>query len=255
MLQAYTKCVLCPRGCQVNREADQMGVCRVSSKLKVARAALHFWEETCISGTNGSGAVFFSGCSMHCVFCQNREIANGIVGKEIEIHGKLFHRNITRLFNVYENKTDIYLIMEHAEKGSLFSIMKQKGPFNENDARKYFIQVISAVHFLHRNNVIHRDIKPENILVDSHSHKDNMNIKLIDFGLSKVNFPTETSNESCGTVSYSAPEIIEEIPYNTSIDIWSFGVMLYLFQFNQLPTQTKAFNRQILKLEQQLFFE
>ena len=84
MLQAYTKCVLCPRGCQVNREADQMGVCRVSSKLKVARAALHFWEETCISGTNGSGAVFFSGCSMHCVFCQNREIANGIVGKEIE---------------------------------------------------------------------------------------------------------------------------------------------------------------------------
>lgn len=84
MLQAYTKCELCPRGCQVNREADQMGVCRVSSKLKVARAALHFWEETCISGTNGSGAVFFSGCSMHCVFCQNREIANGIVGKEIE---------------------------------------------------------------------------------------------------------------------------------------------------------------------------
>ena len=84
MLQAYTKCVLCPRGCQVNREADQMGVCRVSSKLKVARAALHFWEETCISGTNGSGAVFFSGCSMHCVFCQNREIANGTAGKEIE---------------------------------------------------------------------------------------------------------------------------------------------------------------------------
>jgi putative pyruvate formate lyase activating enzyme len=61
-----------------------MGVCRVSSKLKVARAALHFWEETCISGTKGSGAVFFSGCSLHCVFCQNREIAKGIVGKEIE---------------------------------------------------------------------------------------------------------------------------------------------------------------------------
>lgn len=84
MLQAYTKCELCPRGCQVNREAEQTGVCRVSSKLKVARAALHFWEETCISGTKGSGAVFFGGCSMHCVFCQNQEIANGTVGKEIE---------------------------------------------------------------------------------------------------------------------------------------------------------------------------
>jgi len=55
----------------------------VSANLKVARAALHFWEETCISGTKGSGAVFFSGCSMHCVFCQNREIAHGIAGKEI----------------------------------------------------------------------------------------------------------------------------------------------------------------------------
>ena len=84
MLQAYTKCELCPRGCQVNREAEQTGVCRVSSKLKVARAALHFWEETCISGTKGSGAVFFSGCSMHCVFCQNQKIANGTIGKEIE---------------------------------------------------------------------------------------------------------------------------------------------------------------------------
>jgi len=67
----------------VNREIGQSGICKVSSQLKVARAALHFWEETCISGTKGSGAVFFSGCSMHCVFCQNQEIANGVVGKEI----------------------------------------------------------------------------------------------------------------------------------------------------------------------------
>lgn len=81
--QMYQKCQLCPRMCQVNREAGQTGVCKVSSKLKVARAALHFWEEPCISGTKGSGAVFFSGCSMHCVFCQNQEIAQGISGKEI----------------------------------------------------------------------------------------------------------------------------------------------------------------------------
>lgn len=81
--QQYSKCGLCPRNCQVNRENGQTGVCGVSSKLKVARAALHYWEETCISGTKGSGTVFFSGCSMHCVFCQNREIAQGISGKEI----------------------------------------------------------------------------------------------------------------------------------------------------------------------------
>ena len=83
MLQIYEKCQLCPRMCQVNREIGQTGVCKVSSKLKVARAALHYWEETCISGTKGSGTVFFSGCSMHCVFCQNQEIAQGVIGKEI----------------------------------------------------------------------------------------------------------------------------------------------------------------------------
>lgn len=82
MQQAYTNCQLCPRACQVNRGNGQTGVCGVSSKLKVARAALHFWEETCISGRNGSGTVFFSGCSMHCVFCQNQEIAQGLAGKE-----------------------------------------------------------------------------------------------------------------------------------------------------------------------------
>ena len=82
-MNSYNKCGLCPRDCKVNREENQLGICKVSSKLKVARAALHFWEETCISGTKGSGAVFFSGCSLHCVFCQNEPIAQGIVGKEI----------------------------------------------------------------------------------------------------------------------------------------------------------------------------
>ena len=82
-LQLFSKCELCPRECKVNREAGKIGVCGVTDKLKVARAALHYWEEPCISGTKGSGAVFFSGCAMHCVFCQNREIAQGVSGKEI----------------------------------------------------------------------------------------------------------------------------------------------------------------------------
>lgn len=77
------KCTLCPRNCFVNRKLGEKGICGQSNTLKVARAALHFWEEPCISGEKGSGAVFFSGCALHCVFCQNQEIANGSVGKEI----------------------------------------------------------------------------------------------------------------------------------------------------------------------------
>lgn len=83
MKESYISCEICPRTCKVNREVGQTGICKVTSQLKVARAALHFWEETCISGTKGSGTVFFSGCSMHCVFCQNEEISQGLVGKEI----------------------------------------------------------------------------------------------------------------------------------------------------------------------------
>lgn len=83
MNNQYLTCQLCPRACKVNREKGETGVCKVASTLKLARAALHFWEETCISGTKGSGTVFFSGCSLHCVFCQNQEIAQGLFGKEI----------------------------------------------------------------------------------------------------------------------------------------------------------------------------
>lgn len=83
MNNQYNICQLCPRVCKVNREMGQKGICGVDSTLKVARAALHFWEETCISGKSGSGAVFFSGCSLHCVFCQNESIAQGTAGKVI----------------------------------------------------------------------------------------------------------------------------------------------------------------------------
>lgn len=82
-MNKYENCLLCPRKCGINRSTGQTGVCGVSSEIMVARAALHYWEEPCISGKRGSGAVFFSGCSLHCVFCQNREISDGKEGKVI----------------------------------------------------------------------------------------------------------------------------------------------------------------------------
>ncbi len=75
-------CTLCPRGCGVDR-GEKTGFCGVGDRVKVARAALHFWEEPCISGVRGSGTVFFSGCTLGCVFCQNHPISRGKTGKEI----------------------------------------------------------------------------------------------------------------------------------------------------------------------------
>ena len=88
------KCALCPRKCAVDRSSER-GFCGASDKIKVARAALHLWEEPCISGEKGAGTVFFSGCNLGCVYCQNYEISHGDVGKTIskerlcEIFGEL----------------------------------------------------------------------------------------------------------------------------------------------------------------------
>ncbi|MBR5514606.1 MAG: radical SAM protein [Clostridia bacterium] len=81
-MNGYQNCKLCPRECGVNR-VDTKGYCGMSDSLFLARAALHFWEEPCISGNNGSGTVFFSGCNMKCVYCQNHSIAIGETGKAV----------------------------------------------------------------------------------------------------------------------------------------------------------------------------
>lgn len=79
------ECRLCPRECRTDRTAGKKGYCGVSAELKAARAALHMWEEPCISGEEGSGTVFFSGCPLHCVYCQNHDISDGRAGREITI--------------------------------------------------------------------------------------------------------------------------------------------------------------------------
>lgn len=91
-------CKLCPRNCKVNRIDNKLGFCKSNSNLKVARAALHFWEEPCISGTNGSGTIFFSNCNLKCVFCQNYKISHLGYGKEISIE------HLSNLFLKLQNK-------------------------------------------------------------------------------------------------------------------------------------------------------
>ena len=78
-----TRCTLCPRRCGADRAAGRTGFCGAGATLKAARAALHHWEEPCISGTRGSGTVFFSGCPLQCCYCQNHGISAGNFGREI----------------------------------------------------------------------------------------------------------------------------------------------------------------------------
>lgn len=91
-------CNICPRNCPVDRQKGELGYCHSSNIIKVSKAALHMWEEPCISGTNGSGTVFFTGCNLSCVFCQNHNISQGGFGKEI---GTL---ELSKIFNELQEK-------------------------------------------------------------------------------------------------------------------------------------------------------
>ena len=91
-------CTLCPRMCHANRTAGNMGFCGQGGEVTAARAALHFWEEPCICGSRGSGAVFFSGCNLQCVFCQNHDIALGKSGRPLTLE------RLSRIFLELQDK-------------------------------------------------------------------------------------------------------------------------------------------------------
>lgn len=97
MIEKLQSCTLCPHNCKVNRLAGNMGRCRCTNELKVALSSLHLFEEPCISGTNGSGTVFFSNCNLKCIFCQNYEISDEGYGKPI---------TISELANIFINQQE-----------------------------------------------------------------------------------------------------------------------------------------------------
>ena len=96
--ELMSDCTLCPRMCHANRTAGNMGFCGQGGEVTAARAALHFWEEPCICGSRGSGAVFFSGCNLQCVFCQNHDIALGKSGRPLTLE------RLSRIFLELQDK-------------------------------------------------------------------------------------------------------------------------------------------------------
>ena len=135
-------CNICPRKCNVDRSL-KTGVCGVSDTLKIARAALHFWEEPCISGTKGSGTVFFSGCNMKCVFCQNYEISTGGFGKEItterlcEIYNELIEQGAHNI-NLVTPTHYAEKILESLEKPLSVPVVYNSSGYDSVDTLKKF---------------------------------------------------------------------------------------------------------------------
>ena len=146
---------------------------------------------------------------------------------EIDIQSRIEHENIIKILYAYEDKESFDLVMEYAPNGNLFHYIRKNNGLNELQSFQLFIQVVNAVNFLHKNDLIHRDIKPENILLfNNEKDKNNFLVKLCDFGWC-VKLDGETRKTFCGTTEYMSPELIEHRGYNKEIDVWSLGILLY----------------------------
>ena len=166
-----------------------------------------------------------------------------LIHNEIDIHSKLNHPNIIKLYNMLETEEEINILLEYAQNGSLYSLIKQENGFPENEAYKYFIQIVNAVYFLHQNNIIHRDIKPENILIG-----DNDLLKLCDFGWAKK-ITVNNRSTFCGTVEYMAPEIVGSGKYDCGVDVWSLGILLYELLMGHSPFKSKKDKNTMIKIQ------
>ena len=167
-----------------------------------------------------------------------------IIYNEINIHSKLDHENIIKLYNFNEDNENINIIMEYAPNGNLYELItKEKTGFSEYKAFEYFIQVVNAVYYLQNNNIIHRDIKPENILIG-----DDNKIKLCDFGWAKE-LTLENRSTFCGTVEYMAPEIVGSENYDYGVDIWSLGILLYELLYGHSPFKANTNKNVILNIK------
>ena len=142
----------------------------------------------------------------------------------------LRHPNIVHLYSVIQTNQYIYLIMEYISGKELFDYIVLKKRLQENEACKFYQQIISGIEYLHKLKIVHRDLKPENLLLDSKK-----NIKIVDFGLSNMYLNNELLSTACGSPCYAAPEMINGEKYNgLLVDIWSYCFICYdlwLFTF------------------------
>jgi len=151
-----------------------------------------------------------------------------LLQREIDIMARVQHRNVLRLFEIFDTPQQLSLVMELVNGGELFYKIVDKGSYSELEARDIVRQLVEGVDYLHNQGIAHRDLKPENLLC-SETDDGKVVIKIADFGLSKA-FSGESALEtSCGTPDYAAPEVLRmDGAYDRSVDLWSIGVITYV---------------------------
>uniref|UniRef100_A0A1I8PQ72 SNF-related serine/threonine-protein kinase n=1 Tax=Stomoxys calcitrans TaxID=35570 RepID=A0A1I8PQ72_STOCA len=161
------------------------------------------------------------------------EVSKAHLFQEVRCMKLVQHPNVVRLYEVIDTQTKLYLVLELGDGGDLYDyIMKHDGGLSENLARKYFRQILRAITYCHQLHVVHRDLKPENVVFFEKLGV----VKLTDFGFSNKFSPGQKLETFCGSLAYSAPEILLGDSYDApAVDIWSLGVILYMLVCGQPP--------------------
>ena len=169
-----------------------------------------------------------------------------LVKTEMDVLKICQHPYIIKLYDIHENEENIYLIMEYCQGSDLFTYIEKRGyKLEEKKACEIIHKLCAAVYYLHSYGIVHRDLKPENIIMTDHT--DNADIRLLDFGLSKILGPTEKCTEPFGTISYVAPEVLKQKYYGREVDIWSIGIITYLLLCGCLPFDDEKSEKEIVR--------
>ena len=175
-----------------------------------------------------------------------------LVRTEIDIMKLCHHPNVVRLLDHFENAEYIFIVMEYIRGGSLADYMKDNNyNFTEKRAAELIYQIADGLKYLHKYGIIHRDLKPDNIMMTESSDKGQ--IKIMDFGLSKILGKKEKSVDGFGTLTFVSPEVLIRKPYNKEVDIWSVGVILYMMLSGDLPFDDEEDDEQ--KIAKMIVFE
>ncbi|CAL1681343.1 unnamed protein product [Lasius platythorax] len=173
------------------------------------------------------------------------------IRREIQIMSSVQHPNIIHIYEVFENREKMVLVMEYAAGGELYDYLSERKVLSEQEARRIFRQIATAVFYCHKHKICHRDLKLENILLDQVG-----NAKIADFGLSNVFDEQRLLNTFCGSPLYASPEIVKGTPYHgPEVDCWSLGVLLYTLVYGAMPFDGSNFKRLVKQISQSDYFE
>jgi len=183
-------------------------------------------------GVQDSGVTVPANVAIKVIDKKKVEDMNDIT-REIEIMENCQHANVIRLYEIFDEKEKMNLVMELVTGGELFDEIVSRGSFTEKDSAKVMRTLCSALAYLHSKKVVHRDLKPENILLAC--KKEDLppgvepEIKVADFGLARVISDKDMMRTACGTPGYVAPEVLKNKGYSSgAVDLWSAGVILYI---------------------------